>query len=69
MNSLLTLMQINDSVFPIGGFTHSYGLETYSNKEIVHDSKTAKEYAQTLWEHRCDYNDDAFFQKAWQVSE
>ncbi|WP_282637932.1 urease accessory protein UreF [Sphingobacterium thalpophilum] len=69
MNPLLTLMQINDSVFPIGGFTHSYGLETYITKGIVHDSKSAKVYAQTLLEHSFFYNDAAFFHKAWQLCE
>ena len=69
MNPLLTLMQINDSVFPIGGFTHSYGLETYITKGLVHDSKTAKEYAQTLLEHSFYYNDAAFFHKTWQLCE
>jgi urease accessory protein len=38
-------------------------METYINKEIVHDAKTAKEYAQTLLEHSFYYNDAAFFIK------
>ena len=38
------LLQINDALFPIGGYSHSYGLETYIQKDIVHDVKTAEEY-------------------------
>ncbi|NQD71737.1 urease accessory protein UreF [Sphingobacterium shayense] len=67
MNPLLTLMQINDSVFPIGGFTHSYGLETYISKGIVKDSKTAKEYAKSMLEYSFFYNDAAFFHKTWEI--
>lgn len=67
MNPLLTLMQINDSVFPIGGFTHSYGLETYITKGIVKDSKSAKEYAKSMLEYSFFYNDAAFFHKTWTI--
>lgn len=69
MNPLLTLLQINDSVFPIGSFTHSYGLETYIHKGIVHDSATAKTYAANMLRHNVFYNDAAFFAKAWQLCE
>lgn len=40
----LILLQINDALFPIGGYTQSYGLETYIQKDIVHDVETAKSY-------------------------
>lgn len=38
------LLQVNDALFPIGGYSHSQGLETYIQKGIVHDEKTAAEY-------------------------
>ena len=38
------LLQINDALFPIGGYSHSYGLETYIQKNIVYDIKTASDY-------------------------
>ncbi len=38
------LLQINDSLFPIGGYSHSYGLETYIQKGIVHNAELAAEY-------------------------
>lgn len=34
---LLDLMQITNANFPIGSFSHSFGIETYIRKEIVHD--------------------------------
>lgn len=38
------LLQINDALFPIGGYSHSQGLETYIQQGRVHDEKTAAEY-------------------------
>ena len=36
------LLQVNDSLFPIGAYSHSYGLETYIQKEIIHDVESSK---------------------------
>lgn len=43
-DKLFYLLQVNDALFPIGGYSHSQGLETYIQKGIVHDEKTAEEY-------------------------
>lgn len=46
MNSRKTfiLLQINDGVFPIGAYSHSYGIETYVQKNIICDAETAFRY-------------------------
>ncbi len=41
MKNRFLLLQINDSIFPIGGYTQSYGLETYIQKGLVKDADTA----------------------------
>lgn len=38
------LLQVNDALFPIGGYSHSQGLETYIQKGLVHDEASAKRY-------------------------
>ena len=43
-DKLFYLLQVNDALFPIGGYSHSQGLETYIQKGIVHDEKTAETY-------------------------
>jgi len=60
-------MQINDSVFPIGGFTQSYGLETYIYKGIVKDTASVREYANAMLRFSFYYNDAAFFHKTWEL--
>ena len=40
-NQLFILLQVNDAQFPIGGYSHSYGLETYIQKNIVNDPESA----------------------------
>ena len=43
-NKYFLLLQINDALFPIGGYSHSFGLETYIQKNIVTNGEKAKEY-------------------------
>lgn len=38
------LLQVNDALFPVGGYSHSQGLETYIQKGIVRDEKSAARY-------------------------
>lgn len=44
MDKLFYLLQVNDALFPIGGYSHSQGLETYIQKGLVYDEKSAGEY-------------------------
>lgn len=67
MQKLLTLLQIVDSMFPIGGFTQSYGLESFVADQVVHDNATAAEYVRSMLEYNVFYNDAAFLHKAWCV--
>ncbi len=36
----LRLFQFCDSQFPTGAFSHSFGLETYIQRNIIHDDHT-----------------------------
>lgn len=51
------LLQVNDALFPIGGYSHSQGLETYIQKGTVHDEKTAEEYIRQKLKWGLTYTD------------
>lgn len=38
------LLQLNDATFPIGSYTHSWGLETFVQKGIIRDAESAESY-------------------------
>lgn len=58
MNStFFTLLQVADSIFPIGAYTQSNGLETYVQNGIVKDGKTAKEYLCNMLSYGIKYTD------------
>ncbi|RXZ00825.1 urease accessory protein UreF [Fictibacillus sp. S7] len=45
-NSLFTLLQLSDSNFPSGAFSHSFGLETYIQEEVITDKAS---FAQAIF--------------------
>ena len=51
------LLQVNDSLFPIGGYAHSYGLESYVQHGLVKDGETAFRYLESMISHNLLYND------------
>lgn len=53
----LMLLQINDAIFPIGGYSHSYGLETYIQQGRVCDVQSAREYIQKRLGYNLLYTD------------
>lgn len=51
------LLQINDALFPVGGYSHSYGLETYIQKNLVADAKEASQYVMHYIENNLLYGE------------
>ena len=66
--SLLSLLHLCDPALPIGGFSHSSGLETYVQQGIVFNKETAKQFVtQQLTQNIC-YTDAAFASLAYDAA-
>jgi urease accessory protein len=59
-SNLFRLLHLSDPNLPIGGFAHSYGLETYVQKGIVCDENTAKIFIENMLSQSIFYNDAAY---------
>lgn len=66
MNKFL-LLQINDALFPVGGYSHSYGLETYIQKNLVFDQQSARDYVEKYIRHNLLYGDLLGVKLAWEI--
>ena len=63
------LLQINDALFPIGAYSHSYGLETYIQKGLIHQGTTARMYIENRLRYSFLYTDLLAVRLAYQAAE
>lgn len=66
--SKFLLLQVNDALFPIGGYSHSYGLETYIQKGIVKDVDSAGEFIRKRLQYNFFYNEFFAVRLAWEYA-
>jgi urease accessory protein len=65
--TLLSLLQLSDPALPIGGYAHSWGLETYVQEGVVHDAVTAEEYVRQMLSTSLHYTDAALMVLSYQA--
>src|SRR5690349_5481227 len=68
MNKLLSLLQLCDPALPIGGFSHSAGLETYVQYGLVTCKQTAKEFITAQLSQNIFHTDAAFVSLAYDAT-
>lgn len=55
-----SLLHLSDPTLPIGGYSHSAGLETYVQLGLVHDVDSAEIFIRNMLHNNLQYNDAAF---------
>lgn len=60
------LLQVNDSLFPIGGYSHSYGLETYIQKGLADGGESAAGYIKNRIKYSLKYTELLAVRLAWE---
>ena len=66
--SLLSLLHLTDPNLPIGGFSHSAGLETYVQQGLVMDKSSAKEFVVQMLSQNLRYTDAAFVSLVYEAA-
>ncbi|MBQ0768896.1 MAG: urease accessory protein UreF [Bizionia sp.] len=62
---LLELLHISDPTLPIGGYSHSNGLETYIQQNVVKDVDSTREFVENMLIYNYKYNDGIFVRDAF----
>ncbi len=66
--ALLNLLQLSDPTLPIGGFSHSAGLETYVQQGIVNDAASAKAFVTEMLTQNLQYTDAALMSLSYDAA-
>jgi len=67
VNSLISLLHIADPTLPIGGYSHSNGLETYVQKGLVNSTETAALFLNNMLSSSILHNDAAYVRLAYEA--
>jgi urease accessory protein len=67
-NSLFHLLHLTDPTLPIGGYSHSAGLETYVQNGKVKDAETARTFVTEMLNRNIRYTDAAFVSLAYDAA-
>ena len=57
LGSLIEILHITDPTLPIGGFSHSNGLETYVQQNLVKDASSTRAFVESMLQNNYKYND------------
>lgn len=69
ISHLTSLLHLSDPTLPIGGYAHSYGLESYVQRGAVCDIATAKEFVVNSLHYNLKFNDALYVRLAWEAVE
>lgn len=69
MNAYLgKLLHLCDPTLPIGGYSHSNGLETYVQQKIVKDDVSTEAFVHNMITNNLLYNDASFVKLAYEIA-
>ncbi|ARK32778.1 Urease accessory protein UreF [Halalkalibacter krulwichiae] len=66
--SLLHFLQIHDSAFPIGSYTHSFGMETYIQAQKITDKQSLLNFCKTYLFSNLVFGDGLFVKEAYALA-
>lgn len=64
-----SLLHLSDPTLPIGGYSHSNGLETYVQRGGVCSKESASEYVEHMLRFNLKFNDALFMRLAWEATD
>lgn len=68
LGSLIEILHITDPTLPIGGFSHSNGLETYVQQNLVKDVSTTQDFVGSMLRNNYRFNDGLAVRLAYEYT-